>query len=146
LEFSVGDHVFLKISPPKGSVRLGQKGKLAPRFIGPFEILQKIGPVAYRLALPPSLQGIPNVFHVSNLRKYMPDPTHVIRYEPLQLRKNLTYVEEPIKILGRMEKKLRNRTIPFARVLWKHHQVKHATWEPERVIQEKYPTLFTTDE
>ena len=131
MEFSVGDHVFLKISPLRGIVWFGQKGKLALGFIGPFEILYKIGPVAYRLALPPSLQGIHDVFHVSNQRKYIPALTHVIRYEPLQLRENLTYVEELIKILGRMENKLRNRTIPFVRVLWKHHQVTNATWEPE---------------
>jgi len=77
--------VFLKVSPLKGSVRFGQKGKLTPRFIKPFEILQRIGPVAYCLALPLSLQGIHHVFHVSNLHRYVPDPSHVIQYEPLQL-------------------------------------------------------------
>jgi len=91
--------------------------------MGLFEILQKVGPVAYHLALPPSLQGIHDVFQVSNRRQYIPDPNHLIRYEPLQLRENLTYVEEPIKILGRMEKTLQNRTIPFVKVWWKHHLV-----------------------
>jgi len=127
LEFEVGDHVFLKVSPPKGSIRFVQKGKLSPRFIGPFEILQRVGSVAYQLVLPPSLQGIHDVFHVSSLRKYVPDPDHVIRYEPLQVKENLTYVEEPIRILEKMEKKLRNRSIPYVKVLWKHHKVAEAT-------------------
>ena len=74
LAFNVGVHVFLKVSPLKGSLRFGQKGKLTPRYIGPFEILHKIGPVAYRLALPPTLQGIHDVFHIAQLRRYIPDP------------------------------------------------------------------------
>ena len=82
----------------------------------------------YRLALPPSLQGIHDVFHVSSLRKYVPDPDHVIRYELLQVKENLTYIEEPIRILEKMEKKLRNRGIPYVNVLWKHHKVAEATW------------------
>ena len=105
------------MSPLKGTLRFGKKGKLTPRFIRPFEILQRVGPVAYHLALPPTLQEIHDVFHVSNLHRYIPDPSHVIRYEPLQLEKNLTYIEEPIKILGRVERTLRNRTIPFVKVL-----------------------------
>jgi len=113
LEFEVGDRVFLKVSPLKKSIRFGQKGKLSPRFIGPFEIFQRVGSVAYRLALPPSLQGIHDVFYVSSLRKYVPDPDHVIRFEPLQVKENLTYVEEPIRILEKTEKKLRNRSIPY---------------------------------
>jgi len=80
------------VSPLKGSLRFGQKGKLALRYIGPFEVLQRIGPVAYSLALPPALQGIHDVFHVSNLLWYMSDPEHVIPYEPLQLKENLTYI------------------------------------------------------
>ena len=83
LEFKVRDNIFLKVSPLKGSLRLGKKGKLALRFIGPFEILQRIGQVVYRLALPPDLQDLHDVFHVSNLRRYVADPNHVIQYEPL---------------------------------------------------------------
>jgi len=90
LEFNLGDHVFLKVSPLKGSLRFGQKGKLTPRYIGHFDVLQRAGPVAYRLALPPTLEGIHDVFHVSNLRWYTPHPDHVIPYEPLQLKENLT--------------------------------------------------------
>jgi len=105
------------VSPLKGSIRFGQNGKLSPRFIESFEISQKVGLVAYRQALPPSLQGIHDVFHVSSLRKYISDPDHVIRYEPVQVKENLTYVEEPIRILEKTEKKLKNRSISYVKVL-----------------------------
>ena len=144
LEFNVGDHVFLKVSTLKGSLRFGQKGKLTPRYIGPFQILQRIGPVAYRLALPPTLQDIHDVFHVSNLRRYISDPTHVISHEPLQLNENLSSVEEPIRVLEWMDRTLQNKTIPFVKVLWKHHKSGDATWEPEKTMREKYPRLFGT--
>ena len=78
LEFEAGDHVFLKVMPEKGVVRFGKQGKLSPRFIGPFEVLERVGAVAFRLALPPSLLGVHEVFHVSMLRKYTPDPAHVV--------------------------------------------------------------------
>ena len=130
----MGEHVFLKVSPLKGSLRFSQKGKLTPRYIGPFEILQKVGPVAYRLALPPTLQGIHDVLHLSNLSRYMPDPDHIIPYKPLQLKENLTYIEEPEKILERMGRTLRNRTMPYVKVLWKHHKSTDATWKPEQDI------------
>jgi len=105
--------------------------------------LQKIGPVVYRLALPPILQDIHDVFHISQLRRYIPDPEHVISYEPLQLKENLTYMEEPIQIIDRKDRVLCNRVIPFVKVLWKHHQFANATWEPELKIRQKYPQLFT---
>ena len=97
LEFQVGDHVFLKVQTRRGIVCFGQKGKLAPRFIGPFEILQRIGEVAYRLALPPQLSGVHNVFHLSMLRKYMPDPTHKLNWEDIKLDENATFEENPVK-------------------------------------------------
>ena len=117
LIFDVGDHVFLKVSPLKGTLRFGRKGKLTPRYNGPFEITQKVGPVAYRLALPPALQGIHDVFHISQLRWYLHDPQHVISFEPLQLKKNLTYVEEPAQIIEWKDRVLCNRVIPFVKVL-----------------------------
>ena len=86
-----------------------------------------MGLVAYRLALPPSLQGIHEVFHVSNLCKYVHDLGHIIRYEPLQIKKNLTFVEELIRTLERRERKLRNKTIPYVKVLWKHHKMAEPT-------------------
>ena len=82
MEYQVGDHVFLRVSPTKGVMRFGIKGKLSPRFIGPFEVLERVGEVAYRLALPPMLAGVHNVFHVSMLRKYASDHNHVVAYEP----------------------------------------------------------------
>jgi len=119
-----------------------KKRKTYPRYIGPFEILQKIGPVAYRLALPPNLQGIHDVFHVSQLQKYIPAPQHEISFEPLQLKENFTYVEEPDRIIDRTDRVLRNRTIPFVKVQWKHHQTTDATWEPETEMRQMYPHLF----
>ena len=101
-----------------------------------------MGLVPYRLALPPSLQGIHDVFHISSFRKYVLDPDHVIRYKPLQVKENLTYVEEPIQILEKMEKKLRNKSILYVKVLWKHHKVAEATWELESKMHEKYSVLF----
>ena len=104
----IGDLVFLKVAPMKGVLRFGCKEKLSHRFIRPFKILEQIGPVAYRLALPPSLSGVHNVFDVSMLRKYMMDPIHIIDYKSLQLNKDLSYEEKPIRILAREVKALRN--------------------------------------
>ena len=101
VSFEEGDKVFLKVSPMKGVMRFGKKGKLSPRYIGPFEILEKIGKVAYRLALPPSLANVHNVFHVSMLRKYISDPSHVLSYKPLDINENLTYEEQPVKVLDK---------------------------------------------
>ena len=89
----MGDHTFLKISPTKGVMRFDFRGKVSPRFVGPFEVLERMGKVTYRLALPPSLLGIHNVFHVSMLRKYVLDPSHVVDYEPLKLKDDLNYEE-----------------------------------------------------
>ncbi|CAL9004570.1 unnamed protein product [Prunus brigantina] len=96
LEFVVGDWVFLKLSPWKGVMRFGKRGKLSPRYIGPYEITERIGPVAYRLALPPELSRVHDVFHVSMLRKYMPDPSHVLEYQPVELEEDLSYEEQPV--------------------------------------------------
>ena len=93
LQFKMGNRVFLKISPWKGVLRFGKRGKLSPRFIGPYEIVSKVGPVAYKLKLPPELSRIHDTFHVSMLRKYIPYPSHVLREQPVQLKENLTYEE-----------------------------------------------------
>ena len=120
LEFQVGDHVFLKISPTKGVIRFGFWGKLSPRFVVPFEVLERMGKVAYRLALSPSLSGVHNVFHVSMLRKYIPNPSHVVDYKPLKLRDDLTYEEQPIKIVDKKEQELKRRTIHYVKVQWRN--------------------------
>ncbi|GFS36587.1 hypothetical protein Acr_00g0046810 [Actinidia rufa] len=116
LEFGEGDHVFLKISPSKGINRFGKRGKLKPRYIGPFEILQRIGTVAYCIALPPELSHVHDVFHVLMLRKYVHDPTHVINHYPLDVKEDLSYVEKPIEIIDRRDQVLRNKVIPLVRV------------------------------
>nr|GFD43330.1 putative reverse transcriptase domain-containing protein [Tanacetum cinerariifolium] len=104
LEFQPGDHVFLKVSPARGVRRFGIKGKLSPRFIGPFEILDRVGEVSYRLALPPQLSHVQNIFHVSLLRGYKYHPLHDISYPLDQIRANLSYVEEPEAILDRQDR------------------------------------------
>ena len=142
VNFSVGDKVFLKVSPWKGILRFGKKGKLNPRYIGPYEVVERVGSVAYRLALPPELSKIHNVFHVSNLRKYVSDPSHVIQTEVVELNEGLTYPEEPVQILSREMKQLRSRVIPLVKVLWRNHNIEEATWEREDDMKRKYPQLF----
>ncbi|EOY03078.1 Retrotransposon protein, putative [Theobroma cacao] len=142
LEFQVGDHVFLKVSPTKGVMRFGKKGKLSPRYIGPFEILERVGEVAYRLALPPDLSNIHPVFQVSMLRKYNPDPSHVIWYETIQLQDDLTYEEQPVAILDRQVKKLRSKDVASVKVLWRNHTSEEVTWEAEDEMRTKHPHQF----
>ncbi|KAM6577406.1 hypothetical protein CsatB_029243 [Cannabis sativa] len=142
IEFQVGEHVFLRISPMKSVKRFGKRGKLSPRFIAPFEILEKVGQVAYRLALPPALSAVHNVFHVSMLRKYVSNPTHVLSYDTLELAPDLSYEEQPVQILDRKDKVLRNKTIFLIKVLWKNNKVEEATWELESEMRTQYPELF----
>ena len=142
LEFQVGDKVFIRVTPLKGVLRFGKKGKLSPRYIGPFEILERVGKVAYRIALPPSLNAVHNVFHVSMLRKYVSDPSHVITYEGLGIEENLYFEEKPMKILDRKEKKLCNKIVPLVRVLWRSRFIEEETWEREDEMKKRYPELF----
>ncbi|CAJ2662068.1 unnamed protein product [Trifolium pratense] len=142
LEFTVGDHVFLRVSPMKGVLRFGKKGKLSPRFIGPFEILERVGPVAYRLALPPDLSGVHPVFHISMLRKYLYDPSHVISHENIQLDENLSYTEHPVAVVDKEIRRLRSKDIVSVKVLWKGPSGEETTWESEEVMRSKYPHLF----
>ncbi|XP_071901037.1 uncharacterized protein [Coffea arabica] len=141
LEFEVGDHVFHKITPLR-SVTAGRGKKLKPRFVGPFPILQRVGKVAYRLELPPSLSRIHDVFHVSMLKKYYPDPTHIVPPKEIEIDKSLTYEERPMRVLDRKVKELRNKQIPLVKILWKNHGVEEATWEMEEEMKKKYPGLF----
>src|SRR5262249_6119466 len=131
LEFQVGEHVLLKISPTKGVVRFGLRGKLNPRYIGPYEILERIEDVAYKLALPPSLEGIHDVFHVSMLRKYVRDPEEITALEPLEVQPNLSTVEKPIKVIDTKEKILRRKVIRYVKVQWSNQTEREATWELE---------------
>ncbi|KAA0061989.1 pol protein [Cucumis melo var. makuwa] len=142
IKFNVGDKVFLKVASMKGVLRFERRGKPSSRFVGPFEILERIGPMAYRLALSPSLSTVHDVFHVSMLRKYVIDPSHVVNYEPLKIDENLSYTEQPIEVLARKVKILRNREIPLVKVLWQNHRVEEVTWEREDDMKARYPELF----
>ena len=142
LEFEIEDRVFLKLSPWKGVVRFEKRGKLNPRYIGPFEIVERIGPVAYRLDLSKEFSRVHNVFHISMLRKYIPDPSHVLDTPEIELRDDLSYEEQTVQILGREEKELRNKTISLGKVLWRNHLVEEATWKQEDQMRSQYPHLF----
>ena len=127
LEFEVGDHVFLKVMPRRGVVRFGKCGKLSPRFIGPFEILERVDTFANRLALPPSMSGVHEVFHVSMLRKYTPDPAHVVDWGQIEVATDGTFEEGPVCILDSRNQVLRRKTVRLVRVLWQHCGVEEST-------------------
>ncbi|KAH9752499.1 hypothetical protein KPL71_014711 [Citrus sinensis] len=118
----------------KGVLRFGKRGKLSPRYIGPYEIIERIGPLAYRLALPPKLSRIHDVFHVSMLRKYIYDPSHVLSKQPIQLKEDLTYEEEPVEILEEKHQVLHSKTIPLVKVRWRNHTKEEVTWEREDLM------------
>ena len=142
LEFEVGDHVFLKVMPKRGVVRFGKRGKLLPRFIGPFEILERIGVVAYRLDLPPNMLGFHKVFHTSMLRNYTPDPAHVVDWGWIEVDTDGTFEEGLVCILDSSDQVLRRKTVRLVRVLWQHYGVEESTWEREDMMRATYPFLF----
>ncbi|XP_075486347.1 uncharacterized protein LOC142525950 [Primulina tabacum] len=115
LEFAVGDHVFVNVTSMKGVMRFGKKGKFSPRYIGQFEILERVGTLVYRVSLPSNLAGVRNVFHVSMMRKYMLNPSHVLKYEPLQLTPKMFYEDIPTQILDRQKRRLRNKGLLWIR-------------------------------
>lgn len=141
-EFQLGEKVLLKVSPTKGVMRFGKKGKLSPRFIRPYEVLERIGKVAYRLALPTELDKVHDVFHVSQLKKYIHDPSHVIQPEVVEIDESLTYEEKPIKILDTKTRETRRRVIKLVKVMWSNHQSEEATCEVEDDMRKRYPELF----
>ena len=142
MSFAPGDHVFLKVSPTKGRVRFGQRGKLSPRYVGPFEVLERVREVAYRLALPPRLSAVHPVFHVSLLRRYVSDSSHQISFEELELWPDLSYEEEAVRILRRDSKVLRRKEVPMVKVLWTRRGVEEATWEREDEMRQRFSGLF----
>ena len=135
IEYEVGDNVFLKVSPWRKILQFEMKGKLSPRFIEPYEILERIGPITYRLAVPSELAKLHNVFHVSMLRRYRSDESHILPVQDVQVQSDFTYDEEPKIILACEVKQLRNKQVPLVKVLWQHHGMEEATWEPESTIK-----------
>jgi hypothetical protein len=144
LTFAVDDHVYLTISQMRGLRRFNVKGKLAPRYIGPFKVLERKGEVAYRLELPPSLSGVHDVFHVSQLKKCLRVPEEQAPLEGLEVQEDLTYTEHPVKILEMSERVTRNKKIRMCRVQWSHHTEDEATWEREDELRKTYPDLFAS--
>ena len=128
--------------PKRRMVRFGKHRKLSPRFIGPFKILERVGTVAYRLALPPSMSGVHEVFHVSMLRKYTPDPAHVVDWGQIEVDTDGTFEEGPVCILDSWDQVLRRETLRLVRVLWRHYGVEESTWEREVTMRATYPFLF----
>jgi hypothetical protein len=134
----VGYHVYLKVSPTKGVQRFGTKGKLALRYIGPYEIKETCGPIAYQLKLPPHMSVVHDVFHVSQLRKCVRLPMEVLPEQELEIEPDLSYQEHPIKILDQKERSTRARSIKMYKVQWSHHSVEEATWETEEFQRPRF--------
>ncbi|GKD78359.1 putative reverse transcriptase domain-containing protein [Tanacetum coccineum] len=143
MEFQVGDKVMLKVSPWKGVVRFGKRGKLNPRYVGPFKVLEKVGTVAYKLELPQELSRVHNTFHVSNLKKFYFDEPLAVPLEGLYIDDMLRFVEEPVEIMDREIKRLKQSHIPIFKVRWNSRRGPEFTWECEDKIQKKYMHLFT---
>ncbi|GJY09447.1 putative reverse transcriptase domain-containing protein [Tanacetum coccineum] len=143
LEFQVGDRVMLKVSPHKGVIRFGKRGKLNPRYIRPFKILEQIGPVAYKLELPEELSNVHSTFHISNLKKCLSDESLDIPMKELRLDDKLNFVEEQVEIMDREVKKLKQSCIPIVKVRWNSKRGPEFTWEREDQIRAKYQHLFS---
>ncbi|GJZ98394.1 hypothetical protein Tco_0670847 [Tanacetum coccineum] len=144
LKHEVLYRVMLKVSPRKGIIRFGKRGKLNPRYIGPFKILERIGPVAYKLELPEELRNIHNNFHVSNLKKCLSDESLVIPMKELRIDDKLNFEEEPVEVMDREIKQLKQNRIPIVKVRWNSKRGPEFTWEREDEICAKYPHLFSS--
>ena len=131
--------------PKRGVVRFGKRGKLSPRFIGLFEILERVGPVAYQLALPPSMSSVHEVFHISMLRRYTPDPGHVVDWGEIEVDMDGTFEEGPVCIVDSRNQVLRRKTVRLVRVLWQVRGVEESTWEREDTMRATYPFLFKNE-
>ena len=128
--------------PKRRVIRFEKRGKLSPRYIGPFEVLKRVGAIAYRLALPSSLSSVYEVFHVSMLRKYTSDPTHILDWGELVVDADGTFEEGPVRIMDSREQVLRGKTVRLVKVLWQHRGVEEATWQREDIVRANYPFLF----
>nr|GFC76791.1 putative reverse transcriptase domain-containing protein [Tanacetum cinerariifolium] len=143
MEFQVGDKVMLKVSPWKGVVRFGKRGKLNPRYVGPFNVLERVGDVAYKLDLPEELSRVHNTFHVSNMKKCHADEPLVVPLDGLHVDDKLHFVEEPVEIMDREVKRLKQSQTPLVKVRWNSKRGSEFTWECEDQFRKKYPHLFT---
>nr|GEY51537.1 putative reverse transcriptase domain-containing protein [Tanacetum cinerariifolium] len=141
-EYTIGERVLLKVSPWKGVIRFGKKDKLAPRYVGPFEILERIGPVAYRLRLPEELISVHDTFHVSNLKKCLGNANLHVPLNEIKIKKTLCFVEEPVEIMDREVKGLKRSRIPLVKIRWNSKHGPEFTWEREDYMKSKYPRLF----
>ena len=130
------------MNPKREVVRFGERGKLSPRFIGPFEILERVGTFAYRLALPPSMSSVHEVFHVSMLRKYTPDLAHVVDWGQIEVDMDGTFEEGLVYIVDSRDQVFRRKTVRLVRVLWRHCGVEESTWEHEDTMRATYPFFF----
>ena len=142
LEFEVNDWVYLKVSPMKGVVRFGKKGKLSPRYVGPYRIVKRVGSVAYELELPLEMSMVHPVFHVSMLRKCLGDPSSIMPLDMVNMEENLSNEEVPVEILDRQVKRLRNKEIASVKVFWRNQLVESATWKMEADMMKRYPYLL----
>eukprot|EP00253_Pinus_taeda_P019091 PITA_19091 len=143
-EYQVGDHVYVRIRARRSALQWSGYAKMAPRFCGPFQVLARIGPVAYQLALPSHLR-VHNVFHVSVLKKYVYDPKHVILWQDIQVEPEGEILVEPLNILDRREVMLRKRAITQVKVQWQHFGPDEATSEDVELMKKAYPELFVTE-
>jgi hypothetical protein len=142
LSFEIGDFVYLKVSPLRGTRRFKVNGKLMPRYVGPFKVIDRKGEVAYQLELPPQLSNVHDVFHVSQLKKCLRVPEEQFPMEELDLDEDLTYSERPVKILYTTKRVTRSKVIRMCKVQWSHNTEDEATWEHEEEIRSDYPNLF----
>jgi hypothetical protein len=145
LQFQEGDFVYLRVSPTKGVQRFSIKGKLAPRYVGPFEILQIYGPVAYKIRLPSQLAAIHDVFHISQLKKCIKVPTKIVETHAVEIEPDLSYTEQPIQILNTKERVTRRKKVKMYKILWDHHTEEEATWETESYLQQNFPSFLPTN-
>ncbi|XP_047177224.1 uncharacterized protein LOC124844347 [Vigna umbellata] len=144
LEFVVGDHVFLRLNPTTGVGRVVRPKKLSPKFVGPYQILRRIGPVAYELSLPPQLSNLHPVFHVSQLRKYIADPSHVLELEDVRLRQDRTLEMQPVRVEDSHTKYYKRKAIRLVKVVWEE-KTGDSTWEVKDAMRDLYPHLFPVD-
>src|SRR3954467_654066 len=142
MEYQPGEYAYLRVTPMRGTHRFGIKGKLAPCYIGPFRILSRSGPLAYRLELPPNLSQVHDVFHVSQLQRCFKDPIREVEHDMIELQRDLTYQEHPSRILDQSERRTRNKTTKFLKVQWSNHSEEKATWEREDRFRDESPDLF----